>query len=131
MKITIAVDGSPSSQLAIQALAHLTPPEEIDLVHAINVPDFNYAMISPDLRTEVQANMTAKLRKEGEGILTQAKENLPSDFPQAQEIHQLGHPVEVILETARSSKSHLIILGARGLGSFKEVLIKPLPGIGQ
>lgn len=123
MKITIAVDGSPSSNHAVQALAHLAPPEEIALVHAINIPDFNYAMISPELREEVRADMEAKLRKEGEGILTQAKEKLPSDFPQVQVIHQTGHPVDVILETARSSKSHIIVLGARGLGSFKELVL--------
>ena len=123
MKITLAVDGSTSSGYAIEALAHLAPPEELDLVHAINIPDFNYAMISPDLRAEVQAEMQAKLRKEGEGILAQAKKDLPSDFPQVQEILQIGHPVDVILETARSSQSHLIILGARGLGSFKELVL--------
>ena len=123
MKIIAAIDGSPSSKHAVQALAHLAPPEEFVLVHAINIPDFNYAMISPDLRAEVQADMEIKLRKEGEGILTQAKEDLPLDFPPVQEIHQIGHPVDVILETARSSKSHLIILGARGLGSFKELVL--------
>jgi len=123
MKIIAAIDGSTSSRHAVQALAHLAPPVEFVLVHAINIPDFNYAMISPDLRAEVQSDMEAKLRKEGEGILSQAKAELPSDFPQAQEIHQIGHPVDVILETARSSKSHLIILGARGLGSFKELVL--------
>lgn len=123
MKITIAVDGSIYSRHAIQALAHLAPPEELVLVHAINIPDFNYAMISPDLRAEVHADMEAKLRKEGEGILTQAKEELPSDFSQVQVIHQIGHPVDVILETASSSKSHLIILGARGLGRVKELVL--------
>lgn len=123
MKIIVAVDGSTCSGHAVQTLAHLAPPEELVLVHALNLPDFNYAMISPDLRAEVQADMEAKLRKEGEGILTQAKEGLPSDFPPVQEIHQIGHPVDVILETARSSKTHLIILGARGLGSFKELVL--------
>lgn len=123
MKITIAVDGSTYSRHAIQTLAHLAPPEELTLVHAIHIPDFNYAMISPDLRAEVQTDMEAKLRKEGEGILTQAKEELPSDFSQVQVIHQIGHPVDVILDTAHSSKSHLIILGARGLGQVKELVL--------
>ncbi len=123
MKIVVAIDGSPSSNHAVQALAHLAPPEEFVLVHAIALPDFNYAMISPELRTEIQAEMAAKLRKEGEGILSQAREKLPTDFPKVQEIHQIGHPVDVILETANSSKSHLIILGARGLGAFKELVL--------
>ncbi len=123
MRITVAIDGSPCSRHAIQALAHLAPPEELVLVHALNLPDFNYAMVTPELRAEVQTDMEATLRKEGKGILTQAKEQLPSDFPQAIQIHQVGHPVNVILESARSAKSHLIILGAKGLGPIKELVM--------
>jgi nucleotide-binding universal stress UspA family protein len=123
MNITVAVDGSSCSGYAIQALAHLAPPEELVLVHAMNLPDFNYAMITPELRAEVQADMEAKLRKEGEGILAKAQEQLPSGYSQAQQIHQVGHPVNVILETAQSAKSHLIILGARGLGQVKELVL--------
>ena len=123
MNITVAVDGSPGSKHAVQALAHLAPPKEWVLVHALNLPDFNYAMITPELRTEVLADMEAKVRKDGEGILAQAKERLPSDFPQPQTIHQVGHPVQVILETAQSAKSQLIVLGARGLGQVKELVL--------
>ena len=123
MKIIVGVDGSSCSKHAIQALAHLAPPAELVLVHAMNLPDFNYAMITPELRAEVQADMEEKLRKEGEGILTQAQEELPSDFPKAQTIHQVGHPVHAILETAQSAKSDLIMLGARGLGQVKELVV--------
>ena len=123
MKIIVAIDGSLSSGHAVQALAHLAPPEELVLVHAMNLPDFNYAMITPELRTEVQADMEIKLRKEGEGILAQAQEQLPSDFPQAHTIQQMGHPVDVILESAQSAKSQLIIMGARGLGQIKELVV--------
>ena len=123
MKITVAVDGSSQSGYAVQALAHLAPPEELALVHAMNLPDFNYAMITPELRQEVQTDMQAKLQKEGEGILFQAKSQLPVDFPEAQIIHQLGHPVNVIIESAQSAKSHLIMLGARGLSPVKELVL--------
>jgi len=123
MNITIGVDGSSFSGYAVQTLAHLAPPEELTLVHAMNLPDFNYAMITPELRAEVQADMEAKLRKEGEGILAQAQEQVPSDFPQAQTINQVGHPVNVILDTAQSAKSQLIMLGARGLGQVKELVL--------
>ena len=123
MRVTVAVDGSSYSGYAIQALEHLAPPEELVLVHALHLPDFNYAMITPEIRAEVQGEMEARLRKEGEGSLTAAEEQLPSDFPQAQRIHQMGHAVNVILETAKSAKSHLIILGARGLGQLKELVL--------
>ena len=68
MNITVAVDGSSYSKYALQTLAHLAPPQEIVVTHALHLPDFNYAMITPELRAEVQTDMEAKLKKEGEGI---------------------------------------------------------------
>ncbi len=123
MKIIAAVDGSTNSRYAVQALGLLTPPEELVLVHALNVPDINFAMVTPELRDEFQSNMKKKLREEGERILTEAQEQLPHDISHVQKIHQEGHPVNVILETTQSAKSDLIILGARGLGQVKELIL--------
>ncbi len=123
MRIVLAVDGSIYSTHAVQSLAHLAPPEELTLVHALHLPDFNYAMITPELRDEVQTDMEGKLRKEGEGVLAQAQQAVPNNFPKVQAVHQIGHPVDVILETAQSAKANLLILGARGLGAVKELVL--------
>ena len=123
MRITAAIDGSIHSKHSLATLAHFAPPEELALVHAMDLPDFNYPMITPELRTEAIEDMKKQLTKEGEGMLDQAQSALPSDFSNVQRIHQVGHPVEVILETARSSQSDLIMLGARGLGGFKELIL--------
>jgi nucleotide-binding universal stress UspA family protein len=123
MRIVVAVDGSSCSTSSVQALAHFKPPEELTLVHALHLPDFNYPMITPDLRVEAQEEVKAQLRKEGEEILDEAEEHLPANFPHVQRVHQIGHPVDVIVETARSARSHLIMLGARGLGPVNELIL--------
>ena len=123
MRIVVPIDGSSYSTFSVHALAHFTPPEELTMVHALHLPDFNYPMITPDLRTEAQEGIKAQLQKEGERILDEAQKHLPPDFSHVQRVHQIGHPVDVILETARSAQSHLIMLGARGLGSVKELIL--------
>lgn len=123
MRIVVPVDGSSCSTSSIQTLAHFTPPEELTLVHALHLPDFNYPMITPDLRTEAQEEIKDQLRKEGEGILDETQKHLPADFSHVQRVHQIGHPVDVIVETARSAQSNLIVLGARGLGPVKELIL--------
>jgi nucleotide-binding universal stress UspA family protein len=123
MRIVVAVDGSSCSTSSVKALAHFTPPAELTLVHALHLPDFNYPMITPDLRAEAQEEIKAQLRKEGEEILDEAQKHLPANFPHVQRIHQIGHPVDVIVETARSARSDLIMLGARGLGPVKEMIL--------
>jgi nucleotide-binding universal stress UspA family protein len=123
MRIVVGVDGSSCSTSSLQALAHFTPPEELTLVHALHLPDFNYPMITPDLRAEAQEEIKAQLRQEGEAILDEARRHLPADFFHVQRIHQTGHPVDVIVETARSARSNLIMVGARGLGPVKELIL--------
>lgn len=123
MRIVVGVDGSSCSTSSVQALAHFTPPEELTLVHALHLPDFSYPMITPELRTEAQIAVEAQLRQKGEGILDEALTHLPADFPHVQRVHQIGHPVDVIIETARTALSNLIIVGARGLGPVKELIL--------
>ncbi len=123
MRIVLPVDGSSCSISSVHALAHFTPPEELTLVHALHLPDFNYPMITPDLRTEAQEEIKDQLQKEGEGMLDKAQKLLPADFSHVERIHQIGHPVDVIVETARSAQSNLIVLGARGLGPVKELIL--------
>ena len=123
MKIIVATDGSPFSTYALKTLAHFAPPEECTLVHALALPDLNYPLITPDVREEALRTTTDRLRQEGEKILGEARNQVPSDFPKVEQVHQIGHPVDVILETARSSHANLIILGARGLGRIKELIL--------
>ena len=123
MRIVVGVDGSPCSTSSVQALAHFTPPEELTLVHALHLPDFSYPMITPELRTEAQIAVEALLRQEGEAILDEAQTHLPADFPHVQRVHQIGHPVDVIVEMSRSARSNLLIVGARGLGPVKELIL--------
>lgn len=123
MKIIVAIDGSPCATLALQSLAHFAPPEACTLVHALALPDLSYPLITPDVRQEAQQDITTHLRKEGEDLLNQAERQVPSDFSHIERIHQIGHPVDVILDTARSSHADLILLGARGLGPVKELIL--------
>ncbi len=123
MKILVAVDGSPQSTDAILALAHFGPAAHITLVHALHLPDLDHPMISPKLRDELLTEVEQQHRKEGERFLGDAKKNLPKNVSQVDTILQVGSPSHVILETAQSSHPDLIMMGARGLGPIKELLL--------
>ena len=123
MKIVLALDGSSHSTDAVKCLAHFAPPDQLTLVHALTLPDLDHPMITPELRDTVIKEIEGKLRQDGETLLYQARSAIPEDFPSVQEIHQIGSPAQVILETAQSAHSDLIILGARGLGPVKELVL--------
>lgn len=123
MRLLLAIDGSQQSNEAVQALSHFASPEELTLVHALDLPDLDHPMITPDMRKQTLGEIEDRLRPEGEALLDQAVASLPQDFGTVNRIHEIGSPADVILETARSAKSNLIILGARGLGSIKELVL--------
>lgn len=123
MKILVPIDGSTQSSDAIQGLAHFGPATEITLVHAIHLPDLDHPMITPELRDEVLTEVEKKHRREGERLLSDAKKGLPKTVSHVDTILQVGAPSQVILETAQAANSRLIMMGARGLGPIKEVLL--------
>lgn len=123
MKIVLAVDGSSHSVDAIHSLAHFAPPEELTLVHALTLPDLDHPMITPELRDKVLKEIEGTLRQEGEDLLKRARSEVPADFQSIRQIHQIGSPAQVILETAQAAQSDLIIIGARGLGPVKELVL--------
>ncbi len=123
MKIVLAVDGSSHSNDAVRCLAYFAPPEELTLAHAITLPDLDHPMVTPEIRDKVIEEIEGKLRQEGEEILKVARLAVPGDFPSVQQVHQIGVPAQVILETAQSAPSDLIIIGARGFGPLKELVL--------
>ena len=123
MKMVLAVDGSTHSNSALRCLAYFAPPEELTLTHAITLPDLDHPMVTPEIRDKVIEEIEENLRSKGEEILKKARQELPTDFQSVQQVHQIGIPAQVILETAQSSQADLIIIGARGLGPLKELVL--------
>ncbi len=123
MKMLVAIDGSTQSMRAIEALAHFKPPEELTLVHALTLTELDHPMIKSAVRDQVRDEIEKKLRQEGNALLSKMAQELPKDFGPAQQVHQIGSPAEVILETAQSAQPDMIMLGARGIGRMKELML--------
>ena len=123
MKILVAIDGSTQSTVAIKALAHFGPALDLTLVHAIHLPDLDLPMITPELRSEVLTEVEKQHRQEGERLLSEAKKDLPKTISPVDTVLQIGSPSDVILEAAQSAHPHLIMMGARGLGPLKELVL--------
>ena len=123
MKVLVAIDGSPQSSYSVQALAHFRPLEEVILVHALPLPNLDHPMITPEMRDQAIKEVEDQLRPEGEALLDKAVADLPSGIETVHRIHQTGSPSTVILDTAESAKPDLILMGARGLGPIKELVL--------
>ena len=123
MKVLLAIDGSAQSFSTVQALAHFGPLEEVILVHTLPLPDLDHPMISPEMRDQAIREMEETLRPKGEALLDQIQESLPPGIKTVHRIHEIGSPSSVILDTAKSARPDLIMIGARGLGPIKELVL--------
>lgn len=117
-RILLAADGSPSSLKAAEAaasLARLVPGSKVTVVYVLHVP----AVIAPSLDVPVDAMVRNTSRPVFDTTLRVL------DLPEAQ-VHcevQIGDPADEIVQMARTAPFDLIVMGTRGLSTFKQILL--------
>ena len=120
--IVVGVDGSSSSTQALvwateQATAEHRP---ITLVHA--VPPTTPALLDPAGSTPAEAHQLS-LRSKGQDVLGRAKEEVQRLAPglSVHSLCRIDDPREVLVEL--SEKASMIVLGSRGRGPMKSLLL--------
>jgi len=122
MRVLLAVDGSDQSYEAARGLAHLSPAQQLIVLHVLDVPKPAYPMIMPEVAQDIYATVEREMRKEGDQLLSRVKSVLPLGTGPSTTRLEVGKPADVIINVAQEQQVNLIIMGARGLGPVKEVL---------
>jgi len=123
MNILLAVDGSDQSYEAAQALEHLAPADKLTLLHVLDVPNPAYPMLVPEVARDLYATVEREMRDEGKRVLERAAAMLPPGTGPVSKRLEIGSPSVTILTVADAERARLIVLGARGLGAVKELLL--------
>lgn len=121
-RVLAAVDGSEASRMAVGMAAQLAKSIGIKLtiLHVIFVPAAAYSSGSTAV-TEVEK----KARESAEGYLSRAKETA-EDYGVSVKpriVEDLQSPIKGITEYATREQVDLIVMGTRGLGGFKRLLL--------
>ena len=124
MRILVAVDGSDESFHALRALGHLARAEKLTVLNALDVPRLAYPMGGePRVMEDFSLSIQEVMREDSERLLNRIASLLPMNTgPVSKEI-ETGTPAEAILAAAEKEKTDLIVLGSRGLGPVKELLL--------
>jgi nucleotide-binding universal stress UspA family protein len=115
-KMLLATDGSDDAALAARAavdIARKTGPE-LHVVHAWHsVPS-----------TRFESYIHAQLKREGREVLAEQVERIKGDGANVAEAHlKEGPAVDEILDLAEEVGADLIVIGSRGLGPVKRVVL--------
>ena len=124
MRILIAVDGSDESFYAVRAVGHLTRAEKLIVLNALDVPRLAYPMGGePAALEDFSLSIQEVMREDSERLLTRIASLLPMNTGPVSKQIETGTPAEAILSAAEKEKAGLIVLGSRGLGPVKELLL--------
>jgi len=117
-RILFAHNGTPAAERALLYVEHLGRVEEAEVIvlHVYSVTD-QYASATG------YPALVASQEAVANELVTDAVDQLRQVGLNALGIAVAGTPARVILETARDQDVSLIILGARGPSSVKEVLL--------
>ena len=118
--ILVPIDGSDESKNALSLSIEMAKKfsAKISLLH---VADWNAQMTSLD-RVTMSGYIPGDILKEGYELLTAAARQIPKEIKTETAVVP-GHPATVILEEAEKEKADLIVLGSRGLGAVKGLLL--------
>lgn len=116
-RILVPVDGSETAERAIEQAIELAKvcDAKLDFLYVANI---NQLAINACLSDAILDAVT----KAGNVILDRALEKVPQGV-KSEGFSETGSPAVVILDFANSENSDLIIMGSRGLGVVKGVLL--------
>lgn len=119
-KLLIPVDGSETSRRALARAIELSRLCQSQLM-ILYVADLNKQLSSLE-RISTGGFITSDLKDEGYQVLTDIVREVPPEI-MVKPIVGIGAPVEVITELAKTLEIDLIIMGCRGLSTFKQLVM--------
>jgi len=133
-KILVPLDGSEHSLKALNVAIQLAKKfkGKITLVHAYSVVSRVIVAPEPTTLTPPMAPIVTPLevskvaeaaRKAGNNILADGEERVKAEGIQVDSILKEGNIVQEIVSAAREGNFDLIVMGARGIGKIKELLL--------
>jgi nucleotide-binding universal stress UspA family protein len=117
-KILVPLDGSECSFHALEKAVHIAKKFD-SKISLINIYSISIFRITPSQVFEAMK----ELRKSGEAVLEEGKKKANSHGLLIETIIKEGHAVEEIVKTAKENNFDLIVMGARGLSTFKQILL--------
>jgi nucleotide-binding universal stress UspA family protein len=127
-KILVAIDGSDHAEHALQFALDLAEQysASIELLTVFHPPYLPYPIDSMDIATpQVLEEGLAAQKEYQEQMLMRALDRVKSRKPGLRITARLaeGRPADKIIEHAKNANVDLIVIGSRGLGGIKQLVL--------
>ncbi len=123
MRIVIGLDWSDQTFTTVQAVTRLYRPQDVVLVHAVDIRPFGDPIFGPSLSKQAYTEVSQSMVESGKQLVDRAADLLPPHVGSVRRLCEVGTPSDVILDTTRTASADLVALGARGLTRISELFL--------
>src|SRR5215475_10382115 len=123
MKVVAGVDWSDDAFAAVEQLALLYRPDEVTLVHGVDIGFFEYPIVAEAGNLQGYDIFRKAMFDAGCQALDRAATLLPSDIPPARKLCEFRKPVRFVLDAATSINADLIVVGTHGHSRLAELVL--------
>lgn len=123
MKVVAGVDWSDEAFAAVEQLGLLYRPEEVTLVHGVDLGMFQSPMVAEAASLQGYDEFRRAMEEAGREVVERCRTLLPADIPSVQTRCEVHHAASYILDTAKSMKADLIVVGTHDRSRLTEMLV--------
>ena len=123
MKVVAGVDWSDAAFAAVEQLGLLYRPDEVILVHGVDLGLFEYPIVAEAANLQGYDIFRKSMFDAGCESLERAETMLPADVPKARRLCEFGKPARFLLDTASSVAADLIVVGTHDHSRVAELVL--------
>lgn len=123
MKVVAGVDWSDAAFAAVEQLGLLYRPDEITLVHGVDLGLFEYPIVAEAANLQGYDIFRKSMYEAGCESLERAETLLPHDIPRPRRLCEFGKPARFLLDTAASIAADLIVVGTHDHSRVAELVL--------
>lgn len=120
MHIVVGVDWSNQAFTAVQVATRLFTPEELTLVHALDLGFLAHPMVAQAMELRGHDEFLRAMEDSAQQLLDQGSTLVPADVASVKRVCKKGSAAPVVLDTAKSVAADLLVVGSRGMGRIAE-----------
>lgn len=123
MRVVIGVDWSDQSFAAITQTFHLYHPNDLALVHAVDLGILKHPFMAQAGDMQGSDEFRHAMIDAGRQVLERAAAMVPADVTSLRKVNEIGNPAQLILDSANNLSADLVAIGDRGHGRLSEIVL--------
>lgn len=123
MKVVAGVDWSDEAFAAVQQLGLLYKPDEVLLVHGVDLGMFQSPLLAGAANLQGYDEFRRAMIEAGRQAVERGRTVLPADIPSVQTKSEPHHAAAYILDNADAFKADLIVVGTHDHSRLTELLV--------